>query len=158
MKFTKKIFLYSILGIIAGFSSFVFVVLVNTTVELLINQALPKENNLVLQFATTILLFFLARRLLSQGVIELSQNIFWSLRNDIVMAIIKAPYPKVRALKDEIYSALTTDVNNITNASLVAIGFVTSIILVITSFIYLGYLSMVLFSLSICCIAIGVVI
>jgi len=158
MKFTKKIFLYSILGILAGFSSFGFVVLVNTTIDLLVKDNFPRENNLVLYFALTILLFFLSRRILSQGIIELSQNIFWSLRNDIVMAIVKASYPKVRELKEEIYSALTADVNNITSASVIVVGFITSIILVIASFIYLGYLSLTLFSLSIFCIGVGVVI
>ncbi|NQY07485.1 MAG: cyclic peptide export ABC transporter [Flavobacteriaceae bacterium] len=73
-----------------------------------------------------------------------------------MFALIKSEYLKVEKIKQEIYAALTTDVNNIVNASLVIINFISSIILVITCFVYLGFLSLTLFSISILCIAIGV--
>lgn len=154
----KKIFLYAILGTIAGLTSFLFIVLVNTVIDLLIKGIIPDEHNFIILFSMIILLFFISRRLLSQGIIELSQNIFWSIRKDIIGEIIKAPYLKVRELKEEIYAALTTDVNNITNASLIVIRFVSSIILVLTCFIYLAYLSLILFTISIICIGVGIII
>lgn len=158
MKFSKKNFLYVKLGIIAGIANFLFIVEVNTVIDLLIRGAFPKEHNFLLIFSIIIIGFFISRMLLSQGIIELSQKVFWGTRKAIVTAVIKAPYLKVRKLKGEIYAALTGDVNNITNASLVIIRFISSIILVITCFIYLGYLSMILFMVSIICIAIGVLI
>ncbi|WP_209405590.1 cyclic peptide export ABC transporter [Pseudozobellia sp. WGM2] len=151
----KKIPLYAILGIMSGLAGFIFIVLVNNVIGLLIKGSMPEENNFMLLFSIVIVLFFISRRLLSQGIIELSQRIFWSIREDITRLIIKAPYLIVSELKDEIYSSLTTDVNNITSASTVLVGFFTSIVLVITCFIYLGYLSLELFFISLLCIGIG---
>ncbi|MEO1514585.1 MAG: cyclic peptide export ABC transporter [Bacteroidota bacterium] len=156
MKFARKIFLYAILGIVAGLAGFLFIVLVNTVIDLLITDSLPEEHHFGWLFLGVIAAFFITRRCLSQGIIELSQHVFWSIRKEMVEAIIKAPYLTVRALKEEIYSALTTDVNNITNASLVVIRVLSSIILVIACFVYLGYLSLPLFLLSIACIGMGI--
>jgi putative ATP-binding cassette transporter len=157
-KHYSLIILYSIIGIISGLSGFLFIALVNQVIDLSISQSMPKEHNYFLYFSLTILLFFLSRRLLSEGIVKYAQFIFWSLRKNIIKNTIKAPYTRVRDLKNEIYSALTTDVNDITNASLIIIVFTSSIILVITCFIYLWYLSSLLFLISITGIALGILI
>ncbi|MEM6814870.1 MAG: cyclic peptide export ABC transporter [Bacteroidota bacterium] len=154
----KKISLYAVLGIISGLAGFKFIMLVNEVIGLQIRKEMPIEHNFVLLFLVVITSFFISRRLLSQGIIELAQRVFWSIREDIITAIIRAPYLRVRELKTELYSALTKDVNNLTEASLVIVSTLSSFVLVIACLIYLGYLSLELFIISLICIGIGVVI
>ena len=154
----KRIILFALLGIITGLTGFLFIVLVNTVIDLLIKNSMPKENNFLLIFSLVIITFFITRRLLSQGIIELSQQIFWNMRREIIKEMITAPYTKVKELREEIYASLTTDVNNITNASIVIIPFVSSVILVIACFIYLGFLSIALVTMSCICIGIGIIV
>ncbi|AXG70230.1 ABC transporter ATP-binding/permease protein YojI [Kordia sp. SMS9] len=154
----KSIILYSVLGIISGLSSFFFIALTNSVINLSIANRMPKEHNYLLYFSITIVLFFVIRRLLSEGIIELSQKLFWDIRKSITKSILKAPYLKVFLLKDEIYAALTSDVGSITNASLVIVRLVTSIILVLTCFIYMYDLSPVYFLISLGCIFLGILI
>ncbi len=155
-KYIKQIAFYSIMGIISGLVSFLFIALVNKVIDLSIKDQMPAENNFILLFSMVIILFFISRRLLSEGVIRFSQRIFWNIREHIIKDILKAPYLKVHNFKDEIYSVLATDVNNITNASLIIIGFISSIILVIASFAYLCYLSPILFLISLLFIISGI--
>lgn len=152
------IIFYSIIGIIAGLSGFLFIALVNQVIEMSISRSMPEEHNYFLFFSLIILLFFVSRRMLSEGIVKYSQYTFWSLRKSIIENTIKAPYTKVKNLKSDIYSALTADVNDITNASLVIIVFTSSIILVFTCFVYLWHLSHILFLISIACIALGILI
>ncbi len=158
MKFLSRraLVAYLFIALLSGFSGFMFIALVNKVISIVINKTLPNEHNYLLLFSIIIIVFFISRRLLSEGVIEISQKVFWDIRAYVVKAIIKAPYSKVKKMKDELYSALTVDVNNITNASLVIISFISAIILVVSSFIYLVYLSVPLFSVSIIIILIGV--
>ncbi|CAL2108045.1 ABC transporter ATP-binding/permease protein YojI [Tenacibaculum sp. 190524A02b] len=157
MKFISRsiLIVYLFIALFSGFSGFMFITLVNEVISTIINSKLPSEHNYLLLFATVITVFFISRRLLSEGIIEISQKIFWDIRAYVVKAIIKAPYPKVKQTKDELYSALTVDVNNITNASLVIISFTSAIILVLASFIYLVYLSVPLFIVSLLIILTG---
>ena len=88
----------------------------------------------------------------------MSQFVFWEIRRRLILGLINASFRKVRFLKDEIYSALTSDVNNITNASLVTISFASSLILVFASFVYLAYLSFPLFLLTVVTVILGMVV
>ena len=88
-----------------------------------------------------IAVFFITRRLLSEGIINISQELYWDIRKDIIVLLIEAPYRKVVEYKDEVYSTLTVDVNNVTNASLLIIDFISSIILIVSILFYMFYLS-----------------
>ncbi|NOQ70359.1 MAG: cyclic peptide export ABC transporter [Crocinitomix sp.] len=157
-KSTASIFAYVALSIISGLSGFGFIVLVNSIIAFSIsdpNSAISVDFSIM--FVGLILAFFLTRRLLSGGIINLSQNIYWNLRKDIVKQVIKAPYDKVKEHKNEIYSTLTNDVGSITQASLLIIDFITSIVLIIASLIYMAYVSMVMFGISLGAIILGIV-
>jgi len=154
----KQLLGYSILAILSGLSGFLFIIYINKVIELSISSRFPKENNFSLIFSIIIMLFFISRRLLSEGIINLSQEIFWSNRKDIIQLVLKASFQKVVEYKDEVYSTLTSDVNNITYASLLIIDFISSIILIITSLIYMLFLSDILFVYSMIIISIGIII
>lgn len=147
---------YSILAIISGMSGFAFITIINKVISMSINPEIPKNDNYLYMFIAAIIVFFVTRRWLSAGIITLSQSIFCNMRKDVMKLVIKAPYRNLQESKDQIYATLTSDVHSITNASLSVITFFSSIILIIACFIYMAYLSLSLFGLSIGVIALGV--
>lgn len=149
---------YSILSIASGLVGFLFIFLVNSILGKIINEETIDKNEFLLLFGVIIFLFFLTRRILSGGIIVLSQKIYWNIRNKLVELVLRAPYIRVEKKKDEIYSSLTYDVGNITNGSLVIIEFVSSTILIISCFIYMAYVSFILFMISLTVISIGAII
>ncbi|WP_299210483.1 cyclic peptide export ABC transporter [uncultured Dokdonia sp.] len=152
----KSIIGYSILAIISGMSGFAFITVINKVISMSINPEIPQDDNYLYMFIAAIAVFFVTRRWLSEGVISLSQRIFCNMRKDVMKLVIKAPYRSLQESKDQIYATLTSDVHSITNASLSVITFFSSIILIIASFVYMAYLSLSLFGLSIGIIAVGV--
>ncbi|OHT45876.1 hypothetical protein BHE19_08605 [Flavobacterium tructae] len=112
--------------------------------------------NYLYLFAGTIVVFFVSRRWLSEGIIRLSQKIYWDIRKDVIKLILKAPYRKLQEYKEEVYTTLATDVNHISNASLMIITFFSSIILILACLVYMAFLSLKLFAVSLAVIALGV--
>lgn len=148
---------YSILAIISGLSGFAFIATINKVISLSIVSGLPKNSSQYLfLFLGTTIVFFITRRWLSGGIINLSQNIYWKIRKDVIKLILKAPYRKLQQYKSEVYSTLTADVGNITNASFMVITFFSAIILIIACLVYMAYLSVILFAISVGIIAMGI--
>ncbi len=154
----KSIIGYSVLAIISGLSGFGFITIINKIISMSMKGELATKNDYLFMFLGTIAVFFITRKWLSSGIIKLSQKMFWNMRRDVVKLILKAPYRKLQEYKDEVYSTLTSDVNNIVNASLIAINFFSSIILIAACLIYMAYLSISLFAMCLGVIAIGVTI
>lgn len=150
---------YLTLSLISGLSSFSLIALVN----LIIGKLVCEEDNFdkpayFFGLLSLILIVLSSNRLLASKVIISSQKLFWSKRLKIIHQILRSPYSKTTKIKNKIYSALTNDVVNITQASLIIVDFVTSVIIVVTCLLYLAYLSPQLLSISflIIIIAIGV--
>ncbi len=154
----KAIAGYSVLAIVSGLAGFAFIAIVNKIISASIKAEAPQYSDYLLMFCVTIVVFFITRRWLSGGIISLSQKIYWGIRKDVIKLILKSPYRKLQKHKSEVYSTLTADVGNITNASLLVITFFSSIILIVSCLIYMAYLSLSLFALSLGVIAVGVVI
>ena len=156
-KHLKRIILLTVLSILAGLTGFAFITIVNEVIASLIKDPsqLDKERYLW-SFLGLIALFFGSRRWLAEGVIKLSQSIYWETRLEVVKLMIHAPYRRLKAHKSEVYSVLTHDVGNITQASLLIIEFVTSIVLIVTCLGYMAFLSLSMFFISLGVIAIGI--
>ncbi|CAA9196287.1 cyclic peptide export ABC transporter [Flavobacterium collinsii] len=150
---------YSLLAIISGLSGFAFITIINKIISnsITATETLSMQNYLYL-FAATIVVFFISRRWLAGGIIKLSQKIYWDIRKDVIKLILKAPYRKLQEYKEEVYATLTTDVNNISNASLMIITFFSSLILIVACLIYMAFLSLKLLGVSAIVIAMGVLI
>ncbi|WP_081603510.1 cyclic peptide export ABC transporter [Flavobacterium sp. WG21] len=148
---------YSLLAIVSGLSGFAFITIINKIISNSITstETVSMQNYLYL-FAGTIVVFFVSRRWLSEGIIRLSQKIYWDIRKDVIKLILKAPYRKLQEYKEEVYTTLATDVNHISNASLMIITFFSSIILILACLVYMAFLSLKLFAVSLAVIAIGV--
>ncbi|OXB17137.1 cyclic peptide export ABC transporter [Flavobacterium tructae] len=148
---------YSLLAIVSGLSGFAFITIINKIISNSITstETVSMQNYLYL-FAGTIVVFFVSRRWLSEGIIRLSQKIYWDIRKDVIKLILKAPYRKLQEYKEEVYTTLATDVNHISNASLMIITFFSSIILILACLVYMAFLSLKLFAVSLAVIALGV--
>lgn len=150
---------YSLLAIISGLSGFAFITIINKIISNSITgvETISTQNYLYL-FLGTIFVFFISRRWLAEGIIRLSQKIFWDIRKDVIKLILKAPYRKLQEYKEEVYATLTTDVNNISNASLMIITFFSSLILILACLVYMAFLSLKLLAVSAVVIVFGVLI
>lgn len=155
----KPLIGYSLLAIISGLAGFAFIAIINKIISnsIAYSETISMQNYLYL-FIGTIAVFFISRRWLAAGIIKLSQKIYWDIRKDVIKLILKAPYRKLQEYKEEVYATLTTDVNNISNASVMIITFFSSIILILACLVYMAFLSLKLFGVSIVVIAVGVLI
>lgn len=148
---------YSVLALISGLAGFAFIATVNKVINVSVATGqLPRRNEYLIAFIVASLVFFISRRWLSGGVIRLSQEIYWGIRKDVIRLILQAPYRKLQQYKNEVYSTLTADVANITNASFMVITFFSSIILILSCLVYMVWLSPVLFGISLGVIGMGV--
>ncbi len=155
----KPIVGYSLLAIVSGLSGFAFITIINKIISnsITATETISMQNYLYM-FIGAIIVFFISRRWLAGGIIRLSQKIYWDIRKDVIKLILKAPYRKLQEYKDEVYATLTTDVNHITNASMMIITFFSSIILILACLVYMAFLSLQLLGVSVAVIAVGVLI
>lgn len=150
---------YAALSLLSGLWSFLFVNLVTRQISMLIageKNGLTKEYALL--FAAVILFFIWTRKTLSTGIISLSQNLFWTLRKQVLATVLKADYQQLVNRKAKIDSAMVSDVNTLTVTSMSLIDFFTATILAFTCLIYLATISFVLFSVTLVFAVIGILI
>lgn len=150
---------YMILGVLSGLFSFLFINAVNRVIGLLIAgefKSISKEY--ILLFASVLLLFIWIRRSLAVAIIKLSQELFWTLRKEILGSVLNASYQQLSSKKVQVHAAILSDVHILTDASMNIITFFTSLILAIACLGYLASLSLVLFLITFVIAAIGVTI
>ncbi|OQP54219.1 hypothetical protein A4H97_22235 [Niastella yeongjuensis] len=137
------------LGLLSGASSFLFINFVNKSVGYIIaGHFEEKRLQYTALFAAVILLFVVVRRVLSLGLIRLSQTLFWNIRKQIIGCVLNSNYRQLFNKKADIQAAMTNDVNLLTTVSLSIIGFFTAFILAIASLVYLASISFVLFLIT----------
>ena len=153
------LFLLILLSIFSGFTGFGFIYLLNQVTGLLINGEIQiYDLKYIGLFLAIIVVFLVTRRLLSVFLIDLSQNVFWNIRKVIVNLLPKSKYYETVYLKDDIYAVVHNDANRITSAAVLIIDFTTSNILIVSSLIYMCFLSPSLFLITIVITLIAVII
>ena len=150
---------YITLGILSGLFSFLFINLLTHVIKLITSgeYKIVSKEYLIL-FSFIILFIVWIRRTLATAIISLTQTLFWSLRKQILNAVLKANYNQFIAKKSEIYSSIVSDVNTLTNASTSIIDFSTSTIVAIACLIYLLTISWVLFLITLSVAILGALI
>ncbi|RAJ72780.1 putative ATP-binding cassette transporter [Chitinophaga dinghuensis] len=140
---------YIILGILSGGCSFFFIKSVTKAVGLMMSGTFESQRTMYIAvFAGIIALFVLVRKTLSTAIIKLSQTLFWNLRKEVLMLVLKANYRQVSDRRLEVHAAIVSDVNVLTNASMSIIEFTTAMVLAAASLIYLASISVVLFLIT----------
>lgn len=153
---SSKLFKLTCLAIISGLSSFAFIAGINQIIQLLINRTFDTQiGTYTLMICTLIPLYFITRRLLSLGIINFTQSMFWGIRKNIIDLVLKSPFDKLGSSKSEIYSVFTVDVNNITGSSLLFIDIFVNTIVIGSCFVYMAFLSISLTSISLLFVAAG---
>jgi putative ATP-binding cassette transporter len=144
---------------LSGCSSFLFINFVTKAVGFIITGNFKERRwEYAAIFAGAILLFILARRSLSLGIIRLSQNLFWDIRRQILVSVLKANYRQLSDRKRDVQASMVNDVNVLTNITLSVIDFFTAIILAVATFAYLASISWILFLITIAVAGLGCVI
>ena len=147
------------LGIISGISSFLFLTVLNSLIGQLLNDSYKEIGFIyMVLFAFVILLYVWSRRALSGNLIILSQTTFWKTRSEILKVLLKADYEFLRRHNNVIQSALTYDVNVVTQGALSSVQFFTSTVVVIACLVYMAIESLPLFFLTLVVAAAGVIV
>lgn len=148
-----------LIGIISGFTSFLFLTVLNYLIGLLLAGTYKSFNpSYILLFTLVILAFVWSRKALTTRMIKLSQNIFWKIRCEILTIVLKADYEQMNKYKESIQSALMYDVNSLTQGSLNFIQFLTSLVVVLSCLVYMAIKSLPLFFVTLGVAVIGVMV
>lgn len=140
---------FIILGLLSGAVSFLFINFVTKAVGLIIEGNFDDRRlQYTAIFLVNILMFIIVRRVLSLGIIQLSQTLFWNMRKQILFSVLNTNYRQLSDKKAEIRTAQTSDVGLLTTVSLSLIGFFTASILAVASLAYLASISFILFLIT----------
>lgn len=140
---------YILTGLFSGLCNFLFINSVTKVVGLTISGSfanLQKEYCII--FAMVILVFVWTRKTLSLAIIKLSQQLFWTLRKQILSLVLNTNYQQLSSRKPRIYSAIVTDVNILTDASMGIIDFFIAAIMAVSCLAYLASISLMLFFIT----------
>lgn len=148
-----------VIGIISGLTSFLFLAVLNFLIGQLLAGTYTSVNPAyILVFILVILSFIWSRKVLTVRMIHLSQTLFWKIRSQILSITLRADYEQMSKYKEKIQSALTFDVNVMTQGALNSIQFLTSFVVVIACLVYMALESVPLFfvTLGIAVLGVGV--
>lgn len=154
----KKAAAILVLGLISGFTSFLFLAFINLMIQLVFKQENTTDFNYIILFCFLMLAFTWSRRALAYLIIKFSQQIFWRLRSEILHTILRANFYQFSKRKDEIYSTLTSDIGVLTGFSLSIINLLSAFIMIVGCFTYMAIQSQFLFLLTLGIAVLGVVI
>ena len=134
----KSLFLLGILGTISGLG--------NSLIIFTINMAVVSDNDLKLKllvyFALGIIFYVYGQRLVRTRLIEVTNNIVYEKRMDLVTKLLKTSYDDFETIESgRIQATLSNDTEVISNFANILINGVTSFITLIFCFLYLGFIN-----------------
>jgi putative pyoverdin transport system ATP-binding/permease protein len=144
-----KLLSYFILGIITAALDFLFVNLVAKLIGQISGKTYTVlSRDYIIMFLLIIFLIVWTRRVSSTIVIKVTQKLIWSYRDRIVKMVLNSNYEQLVKRKTRVFSAIAMDVNTLTNASMNAVPFFTSLLMSIACMIYLATISTLLFVIT----------
>ncbi len=141
----KSLLILSILSVASGFG--------NSLIIFTINLAINSDNNmkikLLVYFILGIILYVYGQKIVRGKLIEITNEIVYSKRMEVVNSILKASYKKFEDLeKGRIESTLNNDTETMSRFANVVINGATSIVTLICCFMYLGFINIYALLLS----------
>lgn len=147
------------IGVVSGISNFLFLRLINFIIVLVMAGSYTAVDvSYILAFTLALIIAIWSRRQLAVRVIYSSQKIFWNFRNQIISIALNANFAEFRKRRSDIQSALVFDVGVLTQASLNLIVFFTSAVTAIACLVYMGFLSLPLFLITLGVSALGIIV
>lgn len=148
---------YTALGILSGLCSFLFINCVTRVAgQIIAGNFKTVSIEYILVFALIILFFIWIRKTLSMAVISISQRLFWQLRKQIIALVLRANYRQLADKQQEVYAAMVSDVNSLTDASRGIIEFFTALVLAICCLVYLSTISLALWGITLVIALLGI--
>ena len=142
----KSILILSVLSVLSGFGN----ALIIFTINMAIRSSNDEKVKLLVYFILGIILYVYGQRIMRIRMIEITNNIVYSKRMEIVKGLLKTPYNKFEEIdKERIQSTLNNDTETISRFVNVIISGVTSAITLICCFIYLGFINIYALLLSV---------
>ncbi|WP_458783462.1 ABC transporter transmembrane domain-containing protein [Vallitalea sediminicola] len=111
-----------------------------------INMSVNSDNNtkvrLLIYFVLGIILYVYGQKIMRGKLIEITNNIVFSKRMEIVKNILKAPYNKFEKVeKGRIQSTLNNDTETMSRFVNILISGITSGVTLVCCFMYLGFIN-----------------
>ena len=154
-----KLLKYVIWGLMGGLLSFLVIHLITKMMRLITSGVYTKvSEEYLLLFATALLLFVWVRRTLALSTIYSSQGIFWDLRRQLMKSILDMDYEQLSNKRSHIQSAIVSDIQTLTDASISIISFSTSLLISVTCLFYLALISWKVLIITLSTTLLGIVI
>ncbi|NRZ58019.1 cyclic peptide transporter [Clostridium beijerinckii] len=142
----KSIFILSMLSVVSGFGN----ALVIFTINMAIDSSNDMKIKLLVYFVLGIILYVYGQKIMRGKLIEVTNEIVYSKRMEIVKYLLKSPYNQFEKIeKGRIQSTLNNDTETISRFANILISGVTSTITLIACFTYLGFINIYALLLSI---------
>lgn len=142
----KSIFILSMLSAVSGFGNALIIFTINTA----INSSNDLKVKLLVYFILGIILYVYGQKIMRKQLIEVTNEIVYSKRMDIVKHLLTSPYNQFEKVeKGRIQSTLNNDTETISRFANIFINGLTSAITLICCFMYLGFISIYALVLSI---------
>lgn len=153
----KWVIICLLLGIFSGLLRFLFVALVSKVINnIQAGSYISVDYLYVYIFLAIILSIILCRRRLSLIIIDRSQTLFWQLRLKVISILLKADNEQLSSRKERIYSVVLHDIYVLTDTSFNLIEFFSALVLAISCFAYLSFISLHLFIITVIVAIFGV--
>lgn len=137
----NKYIYFTFLSILAALGNMGVLYTINRIIKDYFANTSVLSNRYLFYFLGSVVLFVTCRWLVSIGIIKFTQGLLKRTRMEVLAMILKSPFAILRKSKNLIFSALTSDTNNIVNASINIVDILTNIIVVFICFIYMAVLS-----------------
>lgn len=134
----KPILMLSILSLVSGFGN----ALIIFTINIAINSTNDQKLKLLVYFILGIILYVYGQRIMRGKLIEITNEIVYSKRMEVVKCLLKSPYNKFETIETGIIqSTLNNDTETISRFANILINGLVSAITLTCCFIYLGFIN-----------------
>jgi len=142
----RSVLILSILSIVSGFGNAIIIF----TINMAVNNNNDLRIKLLVYFILGIILYVYGQKIMRVKLIELTNQIVYSKRMEIVKCLLRSSYNKFEKIEEgRIQSTLNNDTETISRFVNILIGGVTSAITLIICFIYLGFINIYALLLSV---------
>lgn len=142
----SAIFILTILSIISGFGN----ALIIFTINIAINSENDMKFKLLVYFILGIMLYVYGQKIVRARLIEITNEMVYEKRIEIVKNLLKSPYKKFEEIKKgRIEATLNNDTETMSRFANILISGITSLVTLICCFMYLGFINIYALLLSI---------
>lgn len=153
----KEFSLFIFLGLMAGAFNMGIIVLANAMIgRLFASNMHTVDTPLIAGFITCLLFWFIFRRLLSFRLIDFTQAKLWTYRKGIITRLLQSDFLELKKHRHKLQTVLTEDVKDVAVASVNLVDFVISIVTALCVFVYLAFLSLPFFVVTVVVSAAGI--